>query len=69
MADFAISSFGAGALRQYGSGSYSDAAIPSLIVERISGLFNLYEISIGYGMVAAIATLITVITAKSDQEK
>lgn len=46
--------------------SYCGAAIPSLIVGRISSMFNLYEISIGYGIVVAIATIITIFTANEN---
>ncbi len=49
--------------------SYSGAAIPNLVVGRVSGNFNLFQISIGYGILVAVACIITLITAISYKQK
>lgn len=49
--------------------SYSGAAIPNLVVGRVSGLYNLFQISIGYGIVVVIACIITFITAVSNKQE
>jgi MFS family permease len=45
--------------------SYSGATIPSLISGQLSNTFSLPQISLGYGALALIATLFTVIAARN----
>jgi MFS family permease len=45
--------------------SYSSAAIPALIAGQLSNTLSLPQIALGYGALALIATLITLITARN----
>jgi hypothetical protein len=45
--------------------SYSGATIPSLISGQLSNTFSLPQIALGYGALALIATLFTVIAARN----
>ncbi|MGW1339478.1 MFS transporter [Kribbella sp. NPDC002412] len=47
--------------------SYSGATVPSLISARLSGIFSVPHISLGYGGLALIATLFTVFAARNPQ--
>jgi cyanate permease len=46
--------------------SYSGAAIPNLIVGRVSGHFNLFQIAIGYVILVTIACIITFVKSRRD---
>ena len=46
--------------------SYSGAAIPNLIVGRISDMFNLFQIAAGYGILVLIAVLLTWMTVQGN---
>jgi hypothetical protein len=45
--------------------SYSGAAIPALIAGQLSNTFSLPQIALGYGALALIATLFTLIAARN----
>jgi MFS family permease len=47
--------------------SYSGATVPSLVSARFSSTFSVPEISLGYGGLALIATLFTVLAARNPQ--
>jgi MFS family permease len=47
--------------------SYSGATIPSLISAQLSNVFSLPQIALGYGALALLATLFTVIAARNPQ--
>ncbi|TDW79470.1 MFS transporter [Kribbella sp. VKM Ac-2566] len=47
--------------------SYSGATVPSLISARLSGIFSVPTISLGYGGLALVATLFTVFAARDPQ--
>ncbi|AET68663.1 arabinose efflux permease family protein [Desulfosporosinus orientis DSM 765] len=48
--------------------SYSGAAIPNLIVGRLPKTINLFEIALGYGLLVAVASIITLVTARQGTE-
>ena len=48
--------------------SYSGAAVPNLIVGRLSSTFSLFEIAVGYGLLVTIACMITLFTASRDAD-
>jgi len=48
--------------------SYSGAAIPNLIVARLSSSFSLFEIAVGYGLLVAVACIVTLFTARPDRD-
>jgi hypothetical protein len=45
--------------------SYSGAAIPALISGQLSGTFSLPQIALGYGALALVSTLFTVLAARN----
>jgi MFS family permease len=45
--------------------SYSGAAIPSLISGELTHTFSLFQITLGYGVLALLATLITLLAARN----
>ncbi|MET9268125.1 MFS transporter [Kribbella sp. NPDC003557] len=47
--------------------SYSGATVPSLVSARLSGIFSVPHISLGYGGLALVATLFTVLAARNPQ--
>jgi MFS family permease len=49
--------------------SYSGAAIPALVAGQLSGTFSLPEIELGYGALALIATLLTLVAAHNTPKK
>src|SRR5262249_54406689 len=48
--------------------SHTAATIPALIAGRLSGTFSLPQIALGYGALALVASLFTVIRARSCSE-
>jgi cyanate permease len=46
--------------------SYSGAAVPNLIVGRISNFFNLLQIAVGYGILVAITCIITLLSIQRE---
>lgn len=48
--------------------SYGGAAIPNLVVGRISGRFNLLQIAAGYGVLVVLACIITFLTSSKENE-
>lgn len=49
--------------------SYSGAAIPNLIVGRVSGIFNLAQIVVGYGVLVFLALIFTLISTGNKHYK
>lgn len=49
--------------------SYSGAAVPNLVVGRVAGMFNLFQISMGYGILVLVAWFITIIVSKNVDKK
>ncbi|MFL0196037.1 MFS transporter [Clostridium sp. WILCCON 0269] len=49
--------------------SYSGAAVPNLIVGRLSNIFNLFEIAVGYSLLVAVACIITLFTASQNNRQ
>lgn len=47
--------------------SYSGAAVPNLIVGRLSGMFGLFQIAIGYGLLVAASCIVTLFASHRDE--